>query len=61
MLILTVIMTALLGYQVTMPQVDNAKYSVTIYEGQIIRMNTQNGSFEICDKEFRCQPVDTKR
>ena len=51
-------MVALLGYQVTMPAVDNAKYTFTVYEGQIIKMNTQNGKFEICDKELKCKPKE---
>jgi hypothetical protein len=55
MILLTAIMCALLGYQVTMPAVDNAKYTVTVYENQLIRMNTQNGSFEICDRELKCK------
>jgi hypothetical protein len=56
--ILTALMVALLGYQVTMPAVDNAKYTFTVYEGQIIKMNTQNGKFEICDKELKCKPKE---
>jgi hypothetical protein len=58
MIALTAVMCLLLGYQVTMPAVDNAKYTVTVYEGQLIRMNTQNGKFEVCDKELNCQPKD---
>lgn len=54
MIALTAIMCLLLGYQVTMPAVDNAKYSFLVYEGQIVRMNTQNGEFELCDKDFNC-------
>lgn len=57
MILLTALMCALLGYQVSMPAVDNAKYTFTVYEGQIIRMNTQNGSFERCDKDLKCLPV----
>ena len=57
MIILTALMCALLGYQVTMPAVDNAKYTFTVYNGDIVRMNTQNGSFEVCDRELQCKPV----
>ena len=57
MIALTALMCALLGYQVTMPAVDNAKYTFTVYEGHIIRMNTQNGTFDRCDKELKCVPV----
>lgn len=55
MLVLTALMVLLLGYQVTMPAVDNAKYTFTVYEGQIVKMNTQNGKFEVCDKDLKCQ------
>lgn len=59
-MILDIIIVALLAYQVSMPAVDNAKYAVTIYEGKILRMNTQNGSFEICDSNLQCKPVEKK-
>lgn len=53
---LTLIMTMLLGYQVMMPQVNNAKYTFNIDpDGNIIRMNTQNGSMEKCDKNLVCK------
>jgi hypothetical protein len=55
---LSVIMVALLGYQVTMPANDNAKYMFSPYNGQIIRMNTQDGSMEICDSQFKCKSID---
>ena len=48
-------MTCLLGYQVMMPQVNNAKYTFNIdSEGTIIRMNTQDGTMEKCDKNLNC-------
>ena len=53
--LLTALMVVLLGYQVTMPAVNNAKYTITVYEGQLVRMNTQNGTFETCDKELKCK------
>lgn len=56
--ILTALMVILLGYQVTMPAVDNAKYSFIVYDGQIIKMNTQNGKFEVCDKDLKCKPKE---
>lgn len=58
MLALTALMVALLGYQVTMPAVDNAKYSMTVHNGQVIRMNTQNGRFERCDERLVCKEVE---
>ena len=60
MIALTAIMCLLLGYQVTMPQIDNAKYTITVHEGKLIRMNTQNGTFEVCDKDLQCSPVERK-
>ena len=48
----------LLLYQVTMPSVDNAKFTFGEIDNQIIRMNTQNGSFDICDRTFVCKAVD---
>jgi hypothetical protein len=61
MIALTALMCALLTYQVSMPAVDNAKYTVTVHNGQIIRMNTQNGTFERCDEHLKCEPVQTNK
>jgi hypothetical protein len=61
MIALTALMCALLGYQITMPAVDNAKYTFTVHKDQIIRMNTQNGSFEQCDNILKCIPVETNK
>jgi hypothetical protein len=61
MIWLTALMCALLTYQVTMPAVDNAKYTFTVYEGQIVRMNTQNGTFEKCNESLDCQKVEKKQ
>ena len=60
MIALTALMCALLTYQVSMPAVDNAKYTFTVHNGQIIKMNTQNGTFERCDADFKCEPFVTK-
>ena len=57
MIALTALMCVLLGYQVSMPAVDNAKYTFTVHKEQIVRMNTQNGSFETCDENLKCKPV----
>jgi len=58
MIALTALMCVLLGYQVSMPSVDNAKYTFTVHKDQIIRMNTQNGTFEQCDDHLKCKPVE---
>ena len=60
MIALTALMCLLLGYQVTMPAVDNAKYTFTVHKEQIVRMNTQNGSFEVCDEHLKCVPIENK-
>lgn len=60
MIALTALMVVLLGYQVTMPQVDNAKYTFSVHNGQVIRMNTQNGTFERCDENLVCTPAEKK-
>lgn len=55
MLVTNIIMCILLYHQVTMPAVDNAKYTTTVHNGQLLRMNTQNGKFEVCDSNFDCK------
>jgi len=57
MIFLTALMCALLTYQVTMPAIDNAKYTFTVHKDQIVRMNTQNGTFERCNEHLKCEPV----
>jgi hypothetical protein len=57
MIFLTALMCVLLGYQVSMPAVDNAKYTFTTHQDSIVRMNTQNGTMEKCDKDFKCMKV----
>jgi hypothetical protein len=59
MIALTALMCVLLGYQVTMPAVDNAKYTFTSHQDTIVRMNTQNGTIEKCDANFKCEKVST--
>jgi len=56
-MITELLMVALLAYQVTMPQVDNAKYTFTTQDSAIIRMNTQTGTMEKCtiqDNKLEC-------
>lgn len=61
MIALTALMCVLLGYQVSMPAVDNAKYTFTVHKEQIVRMNTQNGSFEVCDEKLKCTPIEQNK
>lgn len=56
-MVLETIMIGVMVYQVTMPQVNNGKYQL-IFDGEtIVRMNTQNGTMERCDKDLKCVPV----
>jgi hypothetical protein len=61
MIALTALMCILLGYQVSMPSVDNAKYTFTVHQDQIIRMNTQNGTFERCNEHLKCVSVEENK
>jgi hypothetical protein len=57
--ILGILTVLLLCYQVTMPQIDNSKYTFALQHGDavILRMDTQNGSIEQCQKGV-CTPLD---
>ena len=55
MLATNIIMCILLWYQVSMPSVENAKYTTVVHNGQLLRMNTQNGKFEVCDSALKCE------
>ena len=60
-MIFEALMTGILAYQVLMPQVNNAKYALSITpDGTIVRMNTQDGSMERCDVNFQCSKVPQK-
>lgn len=55
MILLTALMCALLTYQVTMPSVDNAKYTFTVHNNEIVRMNTQTGKMTKCTADYKCE------
>lgn len=57
LLLTNVIMCVLLYYQVTMPSVENAKFTTVVHDGKLLRMNTQNGAFEVCDDNLKCEPT----
>jgi len=61
-MIFNALMTALLAYQVLMPQVNNAKYTFQIdRDGFVVRMNTQDGTMERCTPDLKCdQKIETK-
>lgn len=59
-MIFEALMTALLAYQIMMPQVNNAKYTFQIdIDGTVVRMNTQDGTMERCSADLQCGK-DTK-
>lgn len=59
-MILDLIMIGLLGYQIWMPAVDNGKYMFQMdRDGNIVRMNTQDGTMERCSADLQCGK-DTK-
>ena len=56
-MVLETIMIGVMVYQVTMPDVKNGKYQI-VYDGEnIVRMNTQDGTMERCDKDLKCVPI----
>lgn len=56
---LTAMMVALLGYQVTMPANDNAKYMFSVHQDTIVKMNTQDGSMVRCRQDLTCEEFKT--
>ena len=64
-IILTLITTTLLSYQVSVGQQHNAKYTFSVDADQsIIVMNTQTGAMHRCTANLQCPtmlttPVDT--
>jgi hypothetical protein len=56
--ILTAVMVTIMAYQVSMPAVDNAKYTIVVHEGQAFRVNTRNGEVDVCDKLLKCVPAE---
>ena len=55
--ILTAVLVGLSALQ--LPAVDNAKYTIVMQNGQLVRMNTRDGTFEKCDADLKCVPVET--
>lgn len=52
---LTAMMVALLGYQVTMPANDNAKYMFSVHQDIIVKMNTHASSMVRCRPDLTCE------
>ncbi len=56
-IILTGVLVLLTGYQFYHPSVESGAYTLAVYQNQIIRMNTRDGSFERCDENLKCLPI----
>jgi hypothetical protein len=55
-----ILILGIMVYQTLMPAVENGKYQI-IYDGDsIVRMNTQNGTMERCDKNLNCIKIKEK-
>ena len=46
--ILTAVLVVLTGYQFVHPSVESGAYTPVVLEGKMYRMNTRDGSWEIC-------------
>ena len=58
-IVLTGVLVVLTGYQFWHPSVESGAYTMAVYQNQIVRMNTRNGSFERCDENLKCVPIKT--
>jgi hypothetical protein len=56
-IVLTMVLVALTGYQFYHPSVESGAYTMAVYQDQIVRMNTRDGSFERCDQNLKCTPI----
>ena len=53
-----ILTSVLVGINVLqLPAVDNSKYTIVVQNGQIVRMNTREGTFERCDEKLECVAV----
>ena len=57
--ILTAVLVVLTGYQFVHPSVESGAYTPVVLEGKMYRMNTRDGSWELCTPpEMKCVPTD---
>ena len=58
-ILLTGILVVLSGYTFVHPSVDNGAFTPIVLEGKMYRMDTRNGSWEICTPPtMKCVPTD---
>lgn len=59
-IILTGILVVLTGYTFVHPSVDNGAFTPIVLNGQMYRMDTRNGRWEICEPpSMICTPTNT--
>ena len=56
--ILTGLLVVLTGYQFYHPSVETGVYTPVTYQGKIYRLNTRDGSFDLCEPPtMKCVPT----
>lgn len=57
--ILTSVLVVLTGYTFVHPSVDNGAFTPIVLEGKMYRMNSRDGSWEICTPPaMKCVPTE---
>ena len=58
-IILTGVLVVLTGYTFVHPSVDNGAFTPIVLEGKMYRMNSRDGTWEICTPPtMKCVPTD---
>ncbi len=57
--VLTAVLVVLTGYTFVHPSVDNGAFTPIVLEGKMYRMNSRDGSWEICTPPaMKCVPTE---
>jgi hypothetical protein len=60
-IILTGVLVVLTGYTFVHPSVDNGAFTPIVLEGKMYRMNSRDGSWEICTPPtMKCTPTNSQ-
>jgi len=58
-ILLTAVLVVLTGYTFVHPSVDNGAYTPIVLNGQMYRMNSRDGTWELCEPPaMKCVPTD---
>jgi len=58
-IILTSVLVVLTGYTFVHPSVDNGAFTPIVLEGRMYRMNSRDGTWEVCTPpSMKCVPTD---